>query len=96
MAAKAVNLSYDESRLYNIATLMAKDNDFAIFRAFSELNFLNILHLQHCLAASEKKLCESLEQCLDVSEIIVEIRQLLKEYSEQLLYNSEYFLLMDS
>jgi hypothetical protein len=96
MAAKARNPSYEDSRLYEMATLMAEDNDFAIFRAFSELNFLNILHLQHCLTASEKKLCEAFKQRVDVSEIIVEIRQLLKEYSEQPRYNLLYSALIDS
>lgn len=96
MAARSENLCYDESRLHKIATLMAKDNDFAVFRTFSELNFLNILHLQHSLTASEEKLCEALGKRMDVSEIIIEIRLLLKEYSEQLRYNPRYFVLRDS
>ena len=96
MASTSGDPNYEESRLYSIATLMTKDNDFAIFRAFRELNFFNILHLQQSLAASEKKFHKALQQKLDVGEIIVEIRQLLKEYSEQLHYHPEYFMLICS
>jgi hypothetical protein len=78
----AANLSYTESKLHEIAALMANDDDFAVFRKFSELNFFNLLHMQHCLIELEKKLCENLQGSLSVNEIVVEIRHLLKEYSE--------------
>lgn len=77
-----LNLSYTESKLHEMATLMANDSDFAVFRKFSELNFFNLLHIQHSLIGLEKGLCEKLQNRQSVSEIIVEIRQLLKDYSE--------------
>ncbi len=85
-ADKPVNPSYDDSRLYEMAALMAKDSDFAIFRAFSELNFLNILHLQHDLTKLEIQLSNALKNRSDVTEVIIEIRQQLKEYSELKCY----------
>ena len=77
-----LNLSYEDSKLHEMATLMANDNDFAVFRNFSELNFFNLLHIQHCLIGLEKDLCDKLQHRLSVSEIVVEIRQLLKDYSK--------------
>jgi hypothetical protein len=77
-----LNLSYTDSKLHEIATLMANDNDFAVFRKFSELHFFNLLHIQHRLIRLEKDLCEKLQNRLSVAEIVVEIRQLLKDYSE--------------
>jgi hypothetical protein len=90
------NLSYDESKLYQMATLMANDDDFAIFKKFSELNFFNLLHIQHCLTALEKDLCENLENGLSVIEITVEIRQLLKDYSTPCYCNLIYRVLINS
>jgi hypothetical protein len=77
-----LNLSYTDSKLHEIATLMANDSDFAVFRKFSELHFFNLLHIQHRLIRLEKDLCEKLQDRLGVTEIVVEIRQLLKDYSE--------------
>lgn len=77
-----LNLSYEESKLYDMAKLMAIDDDFVIFRKFNELNFFSLLHTQHCLIALEKDLCDKFQKGLSVSEIAVEIRQLLKEYSK--------------
>jgi hypothetical protein len=65
-----------------MATLMADDNDFAVFRKFSELNFFNLLHIQHRLTELENDLCKKLRDRLSVSETVVEIRQLMKDYSE--------------
>ncbi len=76
------NQSYEESKLYHMATLMANDDDFAIFRKFSELNFFNLLHIQHSLIALEEDLCKKLRQGHSVSEIATQIRQLLKDYSK--------------
>jgi hypothetical protein len=90
------NLSYDESKLYQMATLMANDDDFAIFKKFSELNFFNLLHIQHCLTALEKDLCENLQKGLSVIEITVEIRQLLKDYSKPCYCNLIYRVLINS
>jgi len=75
------NKSYAESKLYKMAILMATDNDFAVFRKFSELNFFNLLHIHHHLTELENDLCENLKNHLDVSKIVVEIRRSLKEYS---------------
>lgn len=77
-----LNPSYTDSKLYEMATSMANDNDFAVFRKFSELNFFNFLHIQHRLIELEKDLCEKLQNRLSVSELVVEIRQLLKDYSK--------------
>jgi len=78
----SLNPSYTESRLYQMAILMAGDNDFTVFRRFSELNFFNLLHIQHRLIELEKDLCEKLRKRHSVSDIVLEIRQLLKDYSE--------------
>jgi hypothetical protein len=78
----APNPSYFESKLHEIAGLMVNDDDFVVFRKFSELNFFNLLDIQHRLIELEKKLLENLQNRLGVSEIVVEIRPLLKEYSE--------------
>jgi hypothetical protein len=77
-----LNLSYEDSKLYEMATLMANDNDFAVFRKFSELNFFNLLHIQHSLIRLEKDLCKKLQNRHSVSEIVVEMRPLLKDYSK--------------
>jgi hypothetical protein len=78
----APNLSYTESKLHEIAALMANDDDFAVFRKFSELNFFNLLQIQHSLIKLEKDLCDKLRKRLSVTDILLEIRHLLKEYSE--------------
>lgn len=78
----ALDPSYTGSKLHEMATLMAKDNDFAVFRKFSELNFFNLLLIQHSLIDLEKKLCENLQSHLSVEGLVVDMRQLLKEYSE--------------
>jgi hypothetical protein len=72
--------NYERSKLRKMAVLMAKDSDFAAFRTFTELHFVNILDIQHRLADAEKTFCHALKHRLEVERIIIEIRQLLKDY----------------
>lgn len=82
MASNEPSPSYEDSKLYEMAGLMANDTGFAIFRSFSKLNYFNILQLQHVLAQLEKDLVCAFEKRLEVDKIIIEIRQALKEYSQ--------------
>jgi hypothetical protein len=81
-SASEIHQSYEDSRLHKMATLMATDYDFAVFRKFSELRFYNLLHIQHHLIELERKLRKNLGERRDVSEITIKIRQELKEYGE--------------